>query len=255
MNSRGFVFLLSLSLCLQATAGDTIYRNVGIRFSYHPAIFPEAWREAPILARGSRLSNSEEDRCTMVTVRALSKYPVDLLRLNLQRVYWLRDMNFFGVGYGGTNSTHTLYLTNDGVDKGYTDNYLEQTFHHEFSSILFRNYSSAFDSLAWRAANDPAFSYNDPEEGVGAIRNNASSQDFDTLLCKMGVLTQYAESSLENDANTFAQHIFSNSKEFWALADRYPRVRRKTQLLITFYQKINPIFTESYFRNFSGNQH
>jgi capsular exopolysaccharide synthesis family protein len=84
MNSRGFVFLLSLSLCLQATAGDTIYRNVGIRFSYHPAIFPEAWREAPILARGSRLSNSEEDRCTMVTVRALSKYPVDLLRLNLQ---------------------------------------------------------------------------------------------------------------------------------------------------------------------------
>ena len=172
-----------------------------------------------------------------------------MLRLNLRFIYWLKKMSFYNVGYGGTNSTYAVFLTNDGALMGYTDNYLEQTFHHEFSSILYRNYPAFLDTLQWKSLNEKNFIYNDPEDGVGAIRNNASSQDLDTTLCVRGLLTQYAMSSIENDLNTFAQNLFAPSAGFWNIVDRYPRIQQKTRLIILFYSKINPIFTETYFRN------
>src|SRR5205085_6021762 len=103
---------------------------------------------------------------------------------------------------------NAVYITNQGRRAGYTDEYLEQTFHHEFSSILFRNYIDKFDTLSWKEANAPDFNYNDPENGVGAIRDNRSSQALDTLFCKKGLLTEYAGSGIENDVNTFAQNLF-----------------------------------------------
>ena len=158
-------------------------------------------------------------------------------------------MKFYDVGYGGTNSTDALYLTNNGAAMGYNDLYMEQTFHHEYSSILYRNYPSFIDEEAWKEANITGFDYNDPENGVGAIRNNESSQDLDTALCKKGFLTQYSLSGIENDINTFAQNIFSPSAGFWKIVDQYPRIKRKVKLLIDFYNRIDPLFTVEYFKN------
>ena len=113
----------------------------------------------------------------------------------------------------------TMHCTSPTMDEllGYTELYLEQTFHHEFSSILYRNHPSFFDEAGWKNANISGFDYNDPEAGVGAIRNNQSSQDLDTALCKKGFLTQYSVSGMENDINTFAQNIFSPSENFWRM--------------------------------------
>ena len=160
-------------------------------------------------------------------------------------------MKFYDVGYGGTNSTDALYLTNSGTVAGYSDLYLEQTFHHEYSSILYRNYPSFIDEEAWKEVNITGFDYNDPENGVGAIRNNESSQDLDTALCKKGFLTQYSLSGIENDINTFAQNIFSPSAGFWKIVDQYPRIKNKVKLLIDFYKKIDPLFTNEYFKKFN----
>ena len=232
----------------KASPGDTIYRKVRIEFNYSPSIFPAEWQQSPINAAGEMIDNLEVSRSLMVTVKALEKYPIEMLSLNLRAVFWLKKMSFYSVGYGGTNATYALYLTNDGERMGYTDNYLEQTFHHEFSSILFRNYPNLFDTISWKNANEKNFVYNDPEDGVGAIRNNASSQDLDTQICARGMLTQYAMSSIENDVNTFAQNLFAPSAGFWEIVDRYPRIKRKTRLLISFYNRINPVFNEYYFR-------
>ena len=162
-------------------------------------------------------------------------------------------MKFYEVGYGGTNSTDALYLTNSGTAAGYSDLYLEQTFHHEYSSILYRNYPSFIDEEAWKEINIAGFDYNDPENGVGAIRNNESSQDLDTALCKKGFLTQYSLSGIENDINTFAQNIFSPSAGFWKIVDQYPRIKQKVKLLIDFYNKIDPLFTVDYFKKLNHN--
>ena len=248
--NRAAIFLVFFfqPFLTSASGKDTLFRNVRVSFYYQVSNFPTEWQKSPINALGGSLEQGEIERSRKVTFTALSKYPSSLLRLNLKAVFWLRKMSFYSVGYGGTNSTDAVYLTNDGASLGYSDNYLEQTFHHEFSSILYRNYSSLFDTSAWIAANERDFVYNDPEEGVGAIRNNTSSQDLDTFYCRKGMLTEYAMSSIENDLNTFAQNIFSPSPGFWLIVDSFPRVRKKLGILISFYSRINPVFTEQYFR-------
>ena len=244
--------LVLSSFKIAAQIPDTTINGVFVGFTYSPAIFPKSWLEVPINAYGENILPEEMHRTKNVSIKALSKYPAPVLK-NIKAVYFLRQMKFYDVHYGGTNSNDFLYLVNDGISKGYTDKYLEQTFHHEFSSILLRNFTALLDTTRWKDANQPDFSYNDPENGVGAIRNNLSSQELDTLLCRKGVLTQYGGSSIENDVNTFAQNLFTPEKNFWDYVDRFPRIRKKTTLLINFYNKINGLFTEQFFRKL-GNQ-
>lgn len=244
------IFLLSaISGQSRTLPVDTTLKGVSVNFRYSVSIFPGSWQVAPINAQGKQIAASEIERSKLVMTKAFSKYPAALLQKELQAVYLLTSMKFYDVEYGGTNSTDALYLTNNGISMGYTDLYLEQTFHHEFSSILYRNHPLFLDESAWIQTNMPRITYNDPENGVGAIRNKQSSQDLDTNLCKKGFLTQYALSGMENDINTFAQNIFSPYPGFWAIVDKYPRINKKAKLLIAFYNKIDPQFTETYFRN------
>ncbi|MDP4262645.1 MAG: hypothetical protein Q8941_08950 [Bacteroidota bacterium] len=243
-----FYILLLFPFYLMAQTPDTTIQSVLVGFNYSSAIFPESWRPAPVNAYGEQIEAGEIARSKKVIAKALAKYPKDLLTYNLKGVYFLYEMKFYNVFFGGTNSADAVYLTNQGVAKGYTDKYLEQTFHHEFSSILLRNYPALLDTNLWKGANTGNFVYNDPENGVGALRNNQSSQQLDSLLCLRGILTQYGGSSLENDVNTFAQNLFSPEKNFWAFVSRFPRIREKATLLINFYNKISGIYTEQYFR-------
>lgn len=243
-----FLFLWSFPLLAAATPSDTTIRGVAIRFIYSPSIFPDSWQAAPINASGEQIDNPEINRSIAIISKALNKYPVAALKNDLRTVYFLKSMKFFDVGYGGTNSSDALYLTNNGTELGFTELYMEQTIHHEYSSILYRRHPQWLDTRAWMTANISGFNYNDPENGVGAIRNNASSQELDSNLCKKGFLTQYSQSSLENDLNTFAQNLFSPSEGFWQLADRFPRINKKVKLFISFYHRIDPAFTEEYFR-------
>ncbi len=243
---------ISLFVFGKNTPADTTIKGVQVLFTYSTSIFPESWQAAPISASGKQIANSEIHRCKTAMIKALEKYPVTALANELTAVYFLKTMAFYNVGYGGTNSTNNLYLTNNGISKGYTDFYLEQTFHHEYSSILYRNHRTYLNETAWKNANIDGFDYNDPENGVGAIRNNESSQDLDTVLCNKGFLTQYSLSGLENDINTFAQNMFSPSPGFWEIVDRFPRINKKLKLLIAFYNKIDPLFTEEYFRKLSN---
>ena len=245
-----FFSLLTLFSYSQ-NAADTTIQGILISFKYSSSIFPTGWQASPIHAKGEAIPSAEIDRSKLVMAKALKKYPATALLNDLKAVYFLKSMKFYKVGYGGTNSTDALYLTNNGAAYGYTDLYVEQTFHHEYSSILFRNHPSFFDEAGWKMANITGFDYNDPEAGVGAIRNNQSSQDLDTSLCAKGFLTQYSLSGMENDINTVAQNIFSPSENFWLYTDHFPRINKKVKLLISFYNKIDPVFTESYFRKLS----
>lgn len=244
-------FCCVLSSTAQAGRTDTTIRGVEVYFNTGTTeAFPVEWQTAPTNATSVPLAKNEISRSNSVMIKALSKYPRGLLQLTLKAVYFFKDMSFFNVGFGGTNSNDAVYICNDGEGQGYTDAYLEQTFHHEFSSILFRDYPQFLDTNAWKKANIAGFDYNDPEAGVGAIRNNESSQSLDTVLCTKGFLTQYAYSSLENDINTIAQNLFSPEEDFWFYADKYPRIKQKVKLLIAFYSKLDKNFTESYFRKF-----
>jgi hypothetical protein len=254
MNRFISVIILSLFLPVHLLAhdNDTTIQGVTIEFNYSVSIFPDSWREGAINGQGENILPEEISRTKSAIITALKKYPDSVLTTNLKAIYCLKSMKFYNVGFGGTNSTEEVYITNDGVASGYTNEYIEQTFHHEFSSVLLRNYISLMDTTAWKNANIPGFDYNDPEEGVGAIRNKQSSQEIDTVLCRKGFLTQYAYSSMENDVNTIAQNLFRPAPGFWDMVGSYPRIRGKVTLLIKFYHGISAAFTEIYFRKFEN---
>ncbi len=255
MKKKIHLFCIVLLNCSVSFANftDTTIRGVAVVFNYTPAIFPDSWRTEQINAFAVPINPEEIERTKNMAIVSLYQYPVAMLASNLKAVYYLKEMKFYNTPFGGTNSSGNLYLTNDGFSNGYTNDYLEQTFHHEFSSILFRNHPEFLDIAAWNKSNVPGFIYNDPADGVGAIQKNQSAQNIDTALCRKGILTQYALSAMENDLNTLAQNLFCPNKDFWKVVDKYPRLKTKVLLMISFYNKFSAVYTENYFRRLDIN--
>ena len=218
-----------------------------VEFGYHSEIFPKTWNKDKIRAHGEPLDSLEYERTTKVLSKALAKYPDSLLSQSLEAIYVLKSMTLFNQLFGGANHQGKVYLTNAGRTRGYTDEYIEQTFHHEFSSVLYRKNVAHFDHEAWHQMTMEEGKYG--QGGIHALTTNQSSTIFDTTLCRVGFLYEFAVSDLENDFNAIAENLFLSREAFWNIVDQYPKIKGKTSLAIQFYQKLNPIFTETYFRN------
>lgn len=129
---------------------------------------------------------------------------------------------------------------------GFTDEYLEKTFHHEFSSILLRNYPEYFDEKLWTEQNSIHYG----KGGVQAIKKGNDSQKFDSLMHLQGFLHQYAVSDMENDFNSFAENLFLPEKGFRDAVIRYVRLTNKLAIIMAFYHSIDKNFTLEYFEKF-----
>jgi len=229
------------------------WRNIFYRdeiiFTADKGIFPSTWYDPEINAKAESLSESEIERSRSIIISAMDKYPIEVLKDDLKSVYILKSMNFFGVDYGGTNSETSVYVTNSGEDMGYSDIYIEESFHHEFSSVLLRKYKQLFDESGWRQINPDGFEYFDEVTGgSGAIREGKASKEFDPEFHEMGFLYEYAGSTSENDFNSFAENIFIGDESFFKTVEGYEKLKAKLDLIIRFYNTINPRFTIEYFK-------
>lgn len=224
------------------------YKNIDdkIRFIIEEGMFPDSWYDEPINAKAESLNPEEIKRTRSIIIKALKKYPDEVLIKNLSKVYVLSELEFYGVGFGGTNSDDSVYLTN--ID--YSNIWIETAFHQEFSSIFLRSYKSLFDKQAWIRINPGDFIYFS-DTGVEALKKGQDSTIFDPKLNEIGFLYEYAQSTPENDFNSFAENIFMNDSYFWEAIDKYPKLKEKFDLIVKFYNSINPIFTEEYFRKIS----
>lgn len=221
--------------------------GVDIDVATSPSMFPDSWTKAPINAKAVPLADEESDRSMGLVRKALANYPASLLQKELKKVYVCQSIQFYGLDYGGTNSTDTVYLTNQGPERGYTDAYIVGSFHHEFSSILLRNHYSSLDEKAWMKCNPADFQYG--SGGTDALRSGRASTKFDPKLAEQGFLTQYSQASLEEDFNMTAEGLFSGQPAFWSIFDEHPRFRRKAKLVVSFYAILNGQFNEAYFRS------
>ncbi|HPS51343.1 MAG: hypothetical protein PHP04_08195 [Bacteroidales bacterium] len=220
-----------------------------IIFTPDGRIFPSHWYHPKINATAVPLAPVERNRFIHIINRAFAKYPDQVLREHLDRIYALKYMKFYGIPFGGTNVGNTVFISDDESNPSFTDSYIEGVFHHEFSSVLKRSFPAFLNSNVWEAVNEPTFTYGNG--GVYAIRTGEASLALNPELYPSGFLTQYSQASVEEDINVFAQNLFSGEKSFWEIVERNPKIRRKAQLLIAFYQKIDSRFTESYFRRIS----
>jgi hypothetical protein len=239
-----FIFLLGSSFPHLSYVDERT--NTEIIFHAGGQIFPKHWYSPKIDATVEALSPGERSRIIAILNRAFSKYPDKVLRGHLDRVYAFRFMKFYGVAFGGTNFNNTVYISDDESSPSYTDHYIEGVFHHEFSSILKRDFPEYLNMNAWELINEPFFVYG--SGGVYAIRTGDASLALDPSLFGSGFLTRYSQASAEEDFNVFSQHLFNSDPEFWGIIDNYPRLRRKAHLIIGFYQRIDPRFNETYFR-------
>lgn len=218
--------------------------GVKVAFTVDAQTFPESWQTEEIDAYGVSLNPQEISRSMAVLKKALEKYPQQVLTQNLVKIYVLKSIRFYGVDFGGTNSSDVVYITNNGIENGYTGDYLEKTFHHEFSSILLRNFPDLLDAKAWVKNNRQPYG----NGGVEAIVSGQDGLSYDESLMPDGFLIQYAASDMENDFNTFAESIFCPEKALWEYCDKYPGINNKMKMIIHFYSKLDSSFSSDYFK-------
>lgn len=235
-------------MCASALALNGATAVVSVLFRDEPDVFPEHWRSDPISASAVPLPAEEVNRSLTVVARAMGRYPTSLLRENLRRVFVMHSLRFYGLEYGGTNSSDTVYIANQGARRGYTDGYLERAFHHEFSSILMRNHPDKFDWTAWQAANPEGFGY--AAGGTEAVRSGRANTFYDRRFLAQGFLCEYATSSIEEDFNMYAEGLMSGSRRFWAAVENYPAVAKKAELAMRFYAALDPSLNAETLRSF-----
>ncbi|MGE0001786.1 MAG: hypothetical protein AB7F50_06570 [Fimbriimonadaceae bacterium] len=227
--------------------GPPALPEISILTEFDSATFPASWQGGEVRGAGVSLAPSEKDRSLGVLRKAFAKYPEGFLDRDLKRVFVLRRISFYGLDYGGTNSLDTVYVTNDGESNGYTDEFLEGAFHHEFSSILLRNHIGEFDLSAWRQANPPGFKYGNG--GTEALRSGKASTKPSDETMAIGFVSQYSQASYEEDFNMVAESLFMGPKSFWSAVDRHPVLAKKVRLAISFYGKLDSTYTEAHFRS------
>jgi len=203
-----------------AVLGDRF--NVNINYNIDNDFFDESIFSDNLINSATQMSDFELSRFSVLLPYFFSKYPESIIQDELKTINLSETLTIFSVPYGGTSIGSAIYLT--GLSYS-TDAYIEETFHHEFSSILMRNHK--FPYAAWQGSNLIEFKYaqNDAE-----IRQ-AILEGTDTVgshrVYSKGFLTKYAMSTLENDFNVMAEQVFTNPKRLKILIQQYPIIMKK----------------------------
>ena len=210
-------------------------------------MFPCRWNNKKIHAEAVLLTAEEMPVVKAVISRALAKYPAWMAERYLKKVYVLKSIRFYGYPYGGTYIRKILYLTYDGDNPLTNGQVLEERFHHEWSSILWKENLRKLNLDQWVLFNARGFTYG--EGGIDAIREGLTSMETDPGYFNIGFLNRYAMTEIEQDINVMAQYLFTGGPAFWKIVDTNALIRGKATLLINFYHSLDPMFTEDYFRN------
>ena len=106
--------------------------------------------------------------------------------------------------------------------------------HSEFSSILFHNYN--FPKAKWAALNPKSFKYVGRGPDMLEEKNLYGQND---LLLRQGFLVKYSQASMEEDFNMIVRWLFIKPKELEIVANKYPIIKAKRDLVIKFYESID----------------
>ena len=225
---------------------DKIKKNYGIKVYYQDNndFFPQSWRNKIVNPKLSIISIAELRRFPFLIAKELSKYSKNTITENLKGIYLAKSLSFYSdnVIFGATNSSDGIYITSNGIEKYYTNEYLTHIFHHEFSSILLRNYK--FPQLEWESWNPREFAYSNG--GTQALRDKKDKLSGDESLYIQGILSDYSLASFEEDFNVYSGMIFAEPEKFYELTKKYPAIKEKFKIWLSFYNSIDKKFTEKY---------
>ena len=215
-------------------------------------MFPTEWHDPDVAVSAQPLATSERDRLIRLMKIALSKYPPELLKASLSRVYLVGGLRFEGIDAAATNSATCLYIEDEADNPRYadcyTDRFIEDSFHHEFAHLLQRSYREQWEPKAWIDCNPRAFSYRE-ESGVEAVRSGKDSEEPTDEWNRQGFLCEYGAADAAEDFATIAADLLIGDDDFWRRADKFPALKAKINVAISFYVKLDDRFNEAYFRS------
>lgn len=238
--------IVLLFLFFLVSCGDNyLQKQTGIKvcFKTDKLMFPLSWLNNEIKPHAKSLPLNLRPEAKRMIIKAFEKYPKEILYKNLEKVYILEELNFYGVDYGGTNTNDIVYV----VYYDYITDFIEKTFHHEFGAVLMYNYN--FDTTAYKLMIADNVEYGNG--GIVALLNDESSTDFDYELIESGFLSEYGSSCVEEDFCSVCEQLFKPEAEFWYVYDTYPVMQKKIKYIIDFYHSIDTSFNERYFRSFN----
>jgi len=246
LQTRNYPIILGLFLLSSFVSLSQIKdprSGIVFKFEEEENTFPEYWYTEEINAQTTPLPTAEKKRTLNVLSAALEKYPIHVIKRHLAELYIFGKLEFFNQGYAGTYSENILYLANEGIAEGYSNGFIEQSFHHEFSSMLWYANPELLDTTAWKKLNNMDYG----DGGIQALIDDNDSQEFDDHYNERGFLFQYAASDLENDINSFAENLFAPTLEFRDALKKHPVLRKKMAMLIAFYTALDPSLNSSFF--------
>jgi hypothetical protein len=206
-----------------------------------PDYFTTTWKAPEVHAKAVPIDDKELLRVLSILPKELKKYPKSIIGNNLHAIALSSSLSLYGIDYGGTNIDKRIYLTVLSPQQGYTNNYVIKTIHHEFSSILIRE--NQFPSKPWKAALPNGVHYEDSvDQEIKAIKSGRNMNLAQDDLLRLGFLSSYGETNMENDVNTYAELLFTDPEKLKMLANRYTAIKAKYQMAIQFYKSLDPQF-------------
>lgn len=176
--------------------------------------------------------------------KALSKYPPDLIKNTLTEVFIGGPYTENDAVIVGMYEKSKIYLFYNHKWGDNTPLFLEQTFHHEFSSILIKKYN--FPAFDWLKLNPPDFFYIINPKKIDKYMNSVGSYAATESMLKDGVVSAYGMVNAENDVNTYAETIFTQPEIMKHYIASYPVIAKKYKMLKHFYLSISPEFEKSF---------
>jgi hypothetical protein len=217
---------------------ESTRREFGVRvhYRYDPIrYFSESRLKPPESAKAKQLELDDVERMIMVIDRFLRAHPKVVIKSNLKDIYLTADLQLYGKPFGGTNIKSALYINCREGDRSFSDDFVLDTCHHEFSSILMNNYP--FPKDKWARINPPEFKYG--KSGTEMLGKKQLLTEGDESCLSRGFLTKYSTSTMENDFNVLSGELFVKPKELKQAAEKYDKIAAKRDLAIKFYKSID----------------
>lgn len=219
--------------------------GVEIRCDLNDLSFPAEWRQGPVNVRATALADSQIATAHAMAVAALSKYPPDFLKASLKRIQFTLTLSLYGAECGSEADppTRSLYLA---YDTGNQD-FIERNIHCGLAQILHSLHTRPFPEQDWIRCNASDAKYGNSSDA--ARRAGKDITALDEKFAKKGFVCPWATLDIETDFAVTMEYLFSGKPEFWALVDKYPRLKSKIALAIGYYHAYDDSFTEEFFRN------
>ncbi|TAA48556.1 hypothetical protein [Corallincola spongiicola] len=189
----------------------------------------------------TRTSLSQASEVIEGMSQALGIYPDKFVNKYIDAIFIAGDIKIEGAEAGGTYGPKWIILSNTPEWNGTGANHENARYavHHELSSFVLARHPES--RIIWHSMM--------PESWASATSDykaltTSSSQPVNY---QQGFLSKYAESSVGNDFNVYAEHAFGDPNNLKALASEHAIIAQKLAILISVYINEEPQL-KSYFK-------